>query len=157
MMENFMIFTIESQLYGINLKYIREIVTYTHFTKMPDSKQWVVGLIETRGYPMPIIDLRIRLKTQMSPTYNDKTVIVATKLEGGKLLGLVVDTVEDIQSFDDSEVLSSNDIDTRMQSSLLKGYIQKESYSILILNHEEFGVLNEIDHIINNDKVTINE
>ena len=148
MTNDFMIFTVASQYYGVNLQDIREIITYTHFTKIPDSRPWVVGMIETRGQPMPIIDLRIRFETKIEPTYNDKTVIVATKLANSRLLGLVVDSVEDIKSFKNEEILSSSEMDESLHSTLLSGYIQKDDYSILILNHKEFSVLNDTEHIV---------
>jgi purine-binding chemotaxis protein CheW len=142
------IFTISSQRYAIPLDNIREILTYTGFTKLPDSQPWVVGLIETRGQAMPIIDLRIRFETNSSPSYHDKTIIIATKLSNKKLLGLLVDTVEDIQNVDESVILSPEGIESGLNSQLLQGYIQNSGNSILILNHEVFGVLNNKTTII---------
>lgn len=150
MTHHFMIFTVSQQRYGIALEDIREIITYTGFTKMPDSRPWVVGLVETRGQAMPIIDLRIRFETDLNPVYHDKSVIVATRLASGKLLGLVVDSVEDISGFDDDAVLSSEGIDGQLNSRLLQGYIQNAGGSILLLNHEAFALLNEEQHLINN-------
>lgn len=142
------IFTIASQRYAIPLRNIREIITYTGFTKIPDSQPWVVGLIETRGQAMPIIDLRIRFETNKRPLYHDKTLIIATKLSHGKLLGLLVDTVEDIETFEEKNILSAEGIQAGLNSHLLQGYIQNNGNSILILNHEVFGVLNDKASII---------
>ncbi|MCX6074385.1 MAG: chemotaxis protein CheW [Campylobacterales bacterium] len=142
------IFTVSSQRYAIPLGNIREILTYTGFTKLPDSQPWVVGLIETRGQAMPIIDLRIRFETNSSPSYHDKTIIIATKLSNKKLLGLLVDTVEDIQNVDESVILLAEGIESGLNSQLLQGYIQNNGNSILILNHEVFGVLNNTTTVI---------
>jgi len=136
------IFTVSTQRYAISLSHIREIITYTGFTKLPDSQPWMVGLIETRGQAMPIIDLRIRFETNSTPIYHDKTIIIATKLSNGKLLGLLVDSVEDIQNVDESAILSAEGIESELNSQLLLGYIQNSEHSILILNHEVFKVLN---------------
>jgi len=137
------IFTVSSQRYAIPLNHIREIITYTGFTKLPDSQAWMVGLIQTRGQAMPIIDLRIRFETNSAPVYHDKTLIIATKLSSGKLLGLLVDNVEDIQNVDESAILSAEGIESELNSQLLQGYIQNSEHSILILNHEVFKVLND--------------
>jgi len=143
-MNQFLLFEVGGQSYAIPLSDIREIVTYDGFTKMPDSRPWIVGLIETRGQPMPIIDLRIRFETDKKPVYSQTTVIIATKLSDEKLLGLVVDSVKDIKLFRDKQILSADKIDTDLNSLLVKGYIkdEEENQNILIIDQSAFGVLN---------------
>jgi len=152
MNHSYMIFTVSEQHYAIAVSDIREILTYNGFTKIPDTNPWVVGIIETRGQPMPIIDLRIRFETQISPLYTNKSIIIATKLPGGKLLGLIVDSVEEIESFSESMVLSSEGIDSNLNSRLVKGYIQTSNYSILLLEHTLFGELNGEQSIIHTNQ-----
>lgn len=152
MNQNYMIFTVAAQHYAIAVTDIREILTYNGFTKLPDTNPWVVGIIETRGQPMPIIDLRIRFETQTSPLYTNKTIIIATKLPEGKLLGLIVDSVEEIESFPHSSILLSDGIDSHLNSRLIQGYIQTPRYSILLLDHTLFGELNGEPSVVNTDQ-----
>lgn len=145
-----MIFTVGDQRYAVELSFIREIITYRSITRMPDSPPWVIGIVETRSQAMPIIDLRIRFQTDLTPIYHDKTVIIATKLTDGKLLGLVVDSVEDIGSFSDQEIISGEKIETRIKSSVVKGYIEQPANSILILDHLCFAEFNAIPSLVEN-------
>ena len=144
---SYMTFTVASERYGVALEDVREIITYKGFTKIPDSKPWIVGLIQTREQTMPIIDLRIRFETEMKPLYNAETVIIATKIAQGKLLGLVVDMVEDIMTFEREAILSSEGIETEFNSNLIRGHIQTPTGSILILNHAAFAPLNSLPSI----------
>lgn len=151
-MYQFLIFEVGLQHYAIDLCDVREIVTYEGFTKMPDSRPWVVGLIQTRGQPMPIIDLRIRFETDKNPLYAETTVIIATKLSEGKLLGLVVDDVKDIRHYTQKQILSADKIDENLNSLLVKGYIKDNDENILILDQKAFGVLNEEHSLLRAEK-----
>lgn len=146
-MNQFLIFSVGRQTYAFALEDIREIVTYREFTRLPDSRPWVVGMLEMRGQPMPIIDLRIRFATVSDPVYNEKTVIIATKLSDGKLLGFVVDEVRDIRDFHDDQRFSAEMIETELNSLLIRGYIQDGDTTVLILDHTVFGQLNAIEVI----------
>jgi len=142
-MYSYITFLLANQLYGIELSKIREILTYTSITKIPDTKEWMAGVIDSREQAMPLVDLRIRFGKETNPTYNDKTVIIATKIEGGNLLGFIVDEIKDIESIDKKSILEANNIDTVIPADYLEGYVKKDNYMIVLLNNEK--IVNKAD------------
>jgi purine-binding chemotaxis protein CheW len=105
---------------------------------VPENANWLRGVINLRGTAMPIIDLRIRFKTNMQPSYNSKTIIIATKIQGGKYIGYVVDEINDIETIAPSELLPYNEgrIDA-INAKFLKGYINKKDRMTVILDTDK--------------------
>ncbi|NWF66784.1 MAG: chemotaxis protein CheW [Campylobacterales bacterium] len=95
-----MTFVLGNELYGIEVTKVREILTYQGTTKLPNTKDWVKGVINIRGEVTPIIDLRIKFKTSSidNVIYNDDTVVIAAKTQDGRMAGIVVDKLEGIES-----------------------------------------------------------
>jgi len=136
-LKSYITFELNSQKYGIELCKIREILTYTSFTKIPDTKRWVVGVIDSRDQAMPIVDLRIRFCGATNPTYCDKTVIIATKLSEGGLLGFIVDEIKDIENINEKEILEAKNIESLIPSRYLEGYIKRSDGMVILLDNEK--------------------
>ncbi len=141
--ESYITFGLSNQIYGIELSRIREILTYSTITPIPDTKDWVVGVINSRDKAMPLVDLRIRFKTNINPTYSEKTVIIATKISNDNLLGFIVDDIKDIENINSSEILEAKNISSIIPAKFLNGYVKLEHGMIILLNNET--ILNSED------------
>lgn len=139
----FLTFVLGQQLYGIKIIKIREILTYTGITDIPDSKPWVKGVIDIRGEAAPIIDLRIRFKVSEDPVYSSKTVIIATKTESGRLVGYIVDEVSDIETVNLDQIMPSSS-DSMIDARFLAGYLRKENKMIVLLDTDKIVSENDM-------------
>ncbi len=142
---SYITFELGGQRYGIELSKIREILTYTTFTKIPDTKEWVVGIIDSREQAMPIVDLRIRFNIDKNPVYCDKTVIVATKFSDGNLLGFIVDEIKDIENIEKDAILEPLNLHSVVPAQYLEGYIKSAKGMIILLNNEKIVDRTEIE------------
>ncbi|GAA5644664.1 chemotaxis protein CheW [Vibrio proteolyticus] len=95
----FLGFLIGEELYGINICDIEEIRVWQTPTLIPNSADFVMGVINLRGMIVPIFDLRIRFH-RIRPDYQPTTVIIVlkgTNSQGDtKHVGVVVDGVADV-------------------------------------------------------------
>lgn len=137
MSKSYITFVLGQQVFGVALQKIREILTYTGFTQIPDTKEWVVGVVNSRDKAMPIVDLRIRFGNTKEPIYDDKTVIIATKIEGGELLGFIVDEIKDIEEISEDEILKASNINSVVPAKYLDGYIKRGNKMIVLLDNEK--------------------
>lgn len=129
----YLTFRLAQQSFGIEIAKIREILTYPEVTEIPDSKPWVKGVVNLRGAATPIIDLRIRFKTESAPRYDDKTIVIATKVDEEHFIGYVVDAISDIESVNLGELMPASG-DGVIDARFLKGYIKKEGRMIVIID-----------------------
>lgn len=92
--EKFLNFRSDGLLFGINTKYVIEIITRIQTTSLPMVPHYVKGIINLRGRLIPIIDIRLRLG-KYEIEYDDKACIVVIEYEG-VFIGVIVDTVVNV-------------------------------------------------------------
>ena len=93
----YMTFILGSMRYAIELPSIREILTYPKLiTILPNTSEYIKGLINLRGQVVPILDIRIKF-TNTEAVYNEEIIVIAITTNDDRLIGLVVDKIEDIK------------------------------------------------------------
>ena len=92
-MEKILIFTVGSQTYALDVACISEIRGKIQPTPLPGSPKEILGIINIRGKIFPVIDLGVRLS---SDVVGEKKVIIIVKNEE-KSIGILVDNVSDIE------------------------------------------------------------
>ena len=90
----YLIFDLGEESFGIEIKYITEIISFQKITELPDMPEFIKGVINLRGKVIPIIDVRTRFKLDKTD-HTDRTSIVIVQV-GEKDIGLIVDTVAEI-------------------------------------------------------------
>lgn len=87
-------FTIGQEEFGLNIQRIQEINRVVEITRVPNSPEFVVGVINLRGKVIPIIDLRRRFG--FPPKESDKnTRIIVVELDN-MVVGFIVDAVREV-------------------------------------------------------------
>ena len=81
--------------YAIALADVREIVGYHQITPVPGAPHWVRGVVNLRGRIIPVSDARLRFGMD-ARDLDDRTCIVILHVDG-RSMGLIVDTVDDVQ------------------------------------------------------------
>lgn len=90
----YLIFSLADRSYGIEIKFITEIVGMQNITEIPDMPTFIKGVINLRGKVIALIDVRDRFRMQ-SIGYNDKTCVIILSVNQ-QLIGLIVDTVKEV-------------------------------------------------------------
>lgn len=144
----FLTFSVGKESYGIEIKFVTEIIVIQEITEVTELPDYVRGIINLRGKIIPVIDVRIRFKKE-SKEYNDRTCIVVIDIKGTSV-GLIVDIVAEIINIDDSDIVMPPDIKTGFQNSYVRGIGKtQDGIKLLldcekILNHEELEGLNTV-------------
>lgn len=129
----YMTFELGAMKYAIELPKIREILTYPEIiTTLPNTDDWVKGLINLRGEVVPILDIRIKFNTG-DIVYNDNTAVIAVITEDKRMVGLVVDKVDDVQRLDISQLAPVSDMGSAIPSKYLKGFVRLNDNKMLVI------------------------
>jgi purine-binding chemotaxis protein CheW len=132
-MKEYMTFELGKMKYAIELPKIREILTYPEIiTSLPNTTEWVKGLINLRGEVVPILDTRIKFGTG-EIEYNENTAVIAVITEDKRMIGLVVDKVDDVQKLDMSALSPVAEMGSAIPSKYLKGYVRLEDNQMLVI------------------------
>jgi purine-binding chemotaxis protein CheW len=129
----YMTFILGSMKYAIELPKIREILTYPDLiTTLPNTSDWVKGLINLRGEVVPILDTRIKFKTSEA-VYDDNTAVIAIITSDKRMVGIVVDKVDDVQKIDANSLSPVSDMGLAIPSKYLKGFLRMENNEMLVV------------------------
>lgn len=129
----YMTFELGKMKYAIELPKIKEILTYPdNITTLPNTDSWVKGLINSRGEVVPILDIRIKFNTG-EIVYDENTTIITVITEDERMIGIVVDKVDDVQRLDTSYLAPVSEMGSGIPSRYLKGYIRLENNQMLVI------------------------
>jgi len=129
----YMTFILGQMKYAIELPKIREILTYPEIiTALPNTTEWVKGLINLRGEVVPILDVRIKFNTG-EIVYDDNTAVIAVITDDNRMIGIVVDKVDDVQKIDITYLSPVSDMGSAIPAKYLKGFVRLEDNQMLVL------------------------
>ena len=100
--EQYMTFKCSDEIYGISIKYVNEIIGLSQITKVPETQDCLIGLINLRGKIIPVIDVRIRFGKEPLE-YNDRTCVIVIDVKS-TVIGLIVDAIDEVAAFAENEI-----------------------------------------------------
>jgi purine-binding chemotaxis protein CheW len=89
----YLTFLLDREDYGVAILKVREIIGLMDITKVPQTPDFVEGVINLRGKVIPVIDLRTKFGLARTE-YNDQTCIIVVDV--GAMMGIIVDTVNEV-------------------------------------------------------------
>lgn len=110
-------FLLNHEEFGLRVEQVKEIIQMVEVTAIPDSLDFVAGVINLRGKVIPVIDLALKLGLPLQEDLNNRCIIVVEMPGNHGLAGITVDSVQDI-SF-----ISGQEIDDAAQGHLHADFI----------------------------------
>ena len=89
--------------YGINIKYIDNIVRMQRITRVPNVPAYIKGVINLRGEVVPVVSLRLKMGL-CEDEITKLTRIIIIKLDNGEVIGVLVDAVKEVVTLDTREI-----------------------------------------------------
>lgn len=95
----YIVIKLGKEQYGIDIRYIDNIVRMQHMTRVPKMKEYIKGVINLRGEVIPIMSIRLKMGLPADEeTKNTRIIIV--KLEQYGTIGMIVDEVNEVVNLD---------------------------------------------------------
>lgn len=99
----YMTFKSGNEYFGLKIQYVSEIIQYQAITAIPETEDYIKGLINLRGKVIPVIDVRLRFK-QPPIEYNDRTCIIVISVKS-MLVGLIVEKIAEVVDIEEKDIL----------------------------------------------------
>jgi purine-binding chemotaxis protein CheW len=128
----YLTFAIDSQQYGIDILSVREIRAWTEVTNLPNTPDFVRGILNLRGTIVPIYDLRVRFGGGRTTPTSMHVVIVVVAVNG--TFGLLVDSVSDILSIDQRDLQSVPNTGMSDDHQFLSALVARDERMVSILD-----------------------
>lgn len=130
----FLTFRVADESYGLKISLINEIIGVFKTTKIPEVPEYIKGVINLRGQVIPVVDIRLRFgKEQIE---YDETTCTIVVIHNDLLIGLIVDSVEEVVQIDESniEIIDNDELKSDNQFVYGLGKIEDQVKIILSLD-----------------------
>ncbi|MCX7615013.1 MAG: chemotaxis protein CheW [Clostridiales bacterium] len=114
----FLTFVLSNESYGIEIKYVTEIIGIQPISEVPELPDYIRGIINLRGKIIPVMDVRLRFKKQFK-AYNDRTCVIVIDIAGTSI-GLIIDSVSEVITIPESEIVNPPEMN-KNHNTFIKG------------------------------------
>ncbi len=152
-------FDIGNERFGVNILAVREIIRSAPVTAVPNSPEFIEGVINLRGEIIPVLDLRKRLNLYQQGSRQKKNWILILNVSD-RVIGFIVDRVNEvIKVADESIELPPDIIIAGLENQYIQGVCDIDGGMLIILQfervlfNEEYFALKEVGY----DEVRLDE
>jgi len=135
--EQYLTFKVGSEIYGLKLKQAKEIIKPPKVTNVPNTEEYILGVINLRGQVIPVINLKNKLGLKeddikdLSKAQNKKIVVINIK---DMLIGLYVDGVNEVMNLAVEDIEGVADNKTGIRDEYIKGVSTFSDSLIIVLD-----------------------
>jgi purine-binding chemotaxis protein CheW len=133
----YLTFVLAGESYGIPVLKVREIIKLVPVTVVPQMPSYIKGVLNLRGRIIPVVDMRVKFGMG-EPENTDHTCIVVVQVMSAARttisLGLVVDSVEEVSNIAATDIESTPDFGTTLDTSYLVGMAKIKGKVVSLLN-----------------------
>lgn len=103
--QKYVTFMSGNEYFGLKIEYVNEIIVVQDITAIPETEDYIKGLINLRGKIIPVIDVRLRFK-QEPFEYTDRTCIIVINVQN-TVVGLIVEKIAEVVEISENNLLPS--------------------------------------------------
>ncbi len=147
------------EYYGLKIGCVNEIIVYQEITAMPETADYIKGLINLRGKIIPVVDVRLRFKQEPIP-YTDRTCIIVVAV-GSNVVGLIVEKIAEVVEITEDNILpppsiTKNDKNSRNKFISGIGKVGEDVKLLLdparLLKDDDEGLLDRVEALENSEE-----
>jgi purine-binding chemotaxis protein CheW len=132
----YLTFRLDSETFALDISKVREVLDFTTVTKVPQTPDFMLGVINLRGNVVPVVDMRLKFNMSgTEATVNTCIIIVEIELDRETtVLGALADSVQEVLELDPDQIEPPPRIGTRLKTQFIKGMGHQGSQFIIILD-----------------------
>ncbi|MBN2079472.1 MAG: purine-binding chemotaxis protein CheW [Spirochaetes bacterium] len=151
-LKQFVTFVIGSENYGVPVLKVQEIIGMTEIVHVPNSPDFMKGVINLRGSVVPVIDMRSRFRMD-EREYDMFTVIIIVEVKD-MLVGMIVDSVSDVVDMPAEDIQKTPNFTVKIDTDYIEGIGQIADKLVIILDIEKILSSEELGAMESDDVAT---
>ncbi len=145
--DQFVSFTLDREEYGIPIVKVQEIIRYENLTRVPQTPDFVEGVLNLRGQVIPVIDLRQRFGLSCMD-HSDSSRIIVVEIDQ-RVVGLIVDSVTEVRTIEKNQIVPPPPMGTSVEREYIAGMGNVEERLVILLELNEIFALEEQETLSN--------
>jgi len=132
----YLTFKLEEEVFALDISKVREVLDFTDVTKVPETPDFMLGVINLRGSVVPVVDMRLKFgMDRTEKTVNTCIIIVEIEIDGEtNILGALADSVQEVMDLDPDQIEPPPRIGTRLKTKFIKGMGKRDNQFIIMLD-----------------------
>ncbi len=146
--QQYVTFSLGEELFGVEVTRAREILSVTPVTKVPQTPEYLLGVINLRGQVVPVIDMRLKLGLPVTAETEDTCVIVVeVQIDGESIIvGALADAVREVLEIRSDQIEPAPRLGTRLKTEFITGMGKVDEQFLILLN---------IDRVFSSEELAI--
>lgn len=134
--QQYVTFYLGDELFGFEVTRTREILTLARISKVPQTPEYLLGVINLRGQVVPIIDMRLKLGLPAGDETEETCIIVVEVQIDGEVIvvGALADAVREVQDIRADQVEPPPKLGTRLRTDFIAGMGKVDEQFMILLN-----------------------
>ena len=144
----YLTFDLDGEVFAIEVSKVREILDFTEVTRIPQTPDFIRGVINLRDRVVPVINMRSKFGLPaVAETVNTCIIIVQVQIDNEvSILGMLVDSVQEVLNMETDQIEPPPRMGSRMNTDFLQGMGKHNERFIMILN---------IDKVFSSDELAL--
>lgn len=143
----YLTFKLVEEVFAVEVAKVREILELTTITKIPQTPDYMRGMINLRGRVVPVMDMRLKFDMPETEQTVNTCIIVVEVLYGEEtvVIGALADSVQEVFELEPDQIEPPPHIGTRLNTDFILGIGKNDSQFIMILNIDRTFSNDELD------------
>ena len=144
----YLTFTLSDEIFAIDVVKVREILEFTSISKVPQTPDFMRGVINLRGSVVPVIDLRLNFGMACTEqTVNTCIIVVEVNLDGENIvLGALADSVQEVVEMEPDLIEPAPHLGAKLNTDFIKGMGKVDNDFVMIL---------DVDKVFSSDDLSV--
>lgn len=142
----YLTFRLGGEVFALDVAKVREVLDLTAITKIPQTPDFMRGVINLRGSVVPVADLRLCFGMERGEDTKNSCIIVVEVQLGGDaaVIGALADSVEEVLDLEPDQIEPPPRIGMQIRTDFILGMGKRESQFLMIL---------DIDRVFSEDQI----
>ncbi len=139
-------FKLDEEEFALDISKVREVLDFTKITKVPQTPDFMRGVINLRGSVVPVVDLNMKFGMDVTKkTVNTRVIIGEIDVDGeDTILGVLADSVHEVIELEPENIEPAPKIGTKLNTEFLRGMGKRDEEFIMILDIDKVFSVDEL-------------
>ena len=138
----YLTFELGGEEYGLEILKVKEIIGIMNITSVPQTPDYVKGVINLRGKVIPVIDLRLKFGMETAE-YTERTCIIVVDIKD-MVMGIVVDSVSEVLNIREEEIEETPTFGVKLYTEYILGMAKVKGTVKILLDIDKVLTSNDI-------------
>jgi purine-binding chemotaxis protein CheW len=145
----YLTFMLADEVFAVDVGRVREILEITSITKVPQTPDFMRGVINLRGSVVPVIDMRLKFgMSETERTVNTCIIVVEVAMDGETIvLGSLADSVQEVIEMEPEQIEAAPHIGTHLNTDFIKGMGKHDNRFVMILDIDKIFSAQELESV----------